>query len=133
MVATTTTKDGRPVIMLRIIEPAEITTVKQMQVGNEIKTVQETRVEQVVKATMTLALDEKEVQVYSSTGERIIARDVVHRVKRPTAVMVSVDGNPVDPFYLRLAREDVLVVVSPKLRARTPMLVEQIQFPPQNK
>jgi hypothetical protein len=36
------------------------------------------------------------------------------RIKEATAALLSWDGKPVDPFYLRLAKEGTLVLVGPK-------------------
>jgi hypothetical protein len=76
-----------------------------------------------------LALDDKEVQVYGGNGKLIDPKDVRNRLKRPTAVFVSADGQQVDPFYLRLLREDALVVVSQRLATAEFVIIEKIGKP----
>jgi hypothetical protein len=59
-------------------------------------------------------LDGKTVRVFGVDGKEIDPKDVRARIKTPTAALLSWDGRPVDPFYLRLAKEGTLVLVGPR-------------------
>jgi hypothetical protein len=62
-----------------------------------------------------IALTGKGIQVYGSDGKRIDAKEIPRLLKKTSAVFVSADGRPVDPFYLRLVRQGGLIVVAPEL------------------
>lgn len=53
----------------------------------------------------------KDIQGYDTNGKKIDADTVRRRLQKDRAVLISADGRPVDPFYLKLAREGTLVLV----------------------
>jgi hypothetical protein len=89
---------------------------RQVQVGQQTRTVTETVMVSVsfpVQQVIRVSLDDNGVQVYGADGKKIDPKDVGKRVAKPVAALLSADGKPVDPFYLRLAREGTLVFVVP--------------------
>ncbi len=50
-------------------------------------------------------------RIYSSRdGKALSKTQIIERLTKRTPVLVSVSGKPVDPYYLQLMREDVLIV-----------------------
>ncbi|MGE0609940.1 MAG: hypothetical protein AB7O62_22810 [Pirellulales bacterium] len=99
--------------------------VKRRFVFNTIKTGYLTRGEgdksQLVPATIK-QIDRQEtvqefkvdsVRTFTAAGEEISADELRQRLGKETTVLVSGDGRPVDPGYLRIIREDALVLVVP--------------------
>jgi hypothetical protein len=75
------------------------------------------------------------VQVFDHNGKRLAPNDIP-RFLKSMPVLVSSDGKPVDPFYLRLLREGSLIVVSPALATSTASPIPPavpIPIPPPNK
>jgi hypothetical protein len=105
---------GQPVLSKRVVEAVPEIQEVEVKVGDRTEKRQVTVHRQVVRE-VEMRLDVKGVEVFEARGRRIDPADVPARLKKPTAVLVSADGNPVDPFYLRLARPDTLVVVAPAL------------------
>jgi hypothetical protein len=84
-----------------------------------------------VTRQVTQQVTVKDVDVYNLQGRKLDPRDV--KLTAPTPVLVSADGRPVDPLYLRLARENTLVIVSPALTGtnRPAPPTEPVKPPPQ--
>jgi hypothetical protein len=110
------TSEGVAYIEKMEIQFVPETRTEQVKVGNRIENVV-TVVTVPVQQVKRFILDGKDVQVYGSDGKKISLKDVPRLLKKATPVLVSADGKKVDPFYLRLAREGTLVVVSPALVA----------------
>ena len=91
--------------------------VKEMYTVTTLKTVQVTR-----------RIKGEGVKVYTVAGKEVDAKDVPEKLKKPTIVLFAVDGNKVDPFYLKIVKADTLVIVQPQAvptpvpdaRARSP-------------
>ncbi len=65
-------------------------------------------------ATVELG-DVKELKVTTADGKRLEVADAVAKLKTGGVVVVSADGKPVSPNYLKLFKDDVLVLASPEL------------------
>ena len=50
---------------------------------------------------------------FDTAGKEIEASRAARLLSRPTVVLVSADGKPLDPYYLRTIKEGTLVVVGP--------------------
>lgn len=59
--------------------------------------------------------DIKDLTAYTAGGKDIARADAVLKLDAGGIVVVSGDGKPVDPKFLKLFRDDVLVLVSPEL------------------
>jgi hypothetical protein len=107
-------KDGPP-YLLRTVTEYRAENRQSEVIINGRKEVRVQTVTVPVMRQVKIALDGKEVKVFGTDGKQIPAKELARRVKRPISVLVSADGKPVDPFYLRMVREETLIVVSPAL------------------
>jgi len=107
-------KDGRVFLLHLIAEVRPLKEKVKILVNGQEQEVERTVYEQVMKQ-VKVYLDDKGVQVFGTDGKKIPAKEVAKGIKKPTAVLVSSDGKPVDPFYTRIAREGTLIVVAPSL------------------
>jgi hypothetical protein len=66
----------------------------------------------------------KDVQVYTAAGKRIDPGLVPKLLAKWTPVFLSVNGQPLDPLYLRVIKGDALILVFPRdrLKAGLPRL-----------
>jgi hypothetical protein len=74
--------------------------------------------EREVPVTMVVTVELKEVReltVYTADGKEADKARVLKQLEDGGPVVVSADGQKVDPRYLRLFKDDVLVLVSPEL------------------
>lgn len=101
-------KEGRPYLKQYILENRqEQVKVKVLVNGREeerteVRTVTVTR-------EARLYLDIPDAEVQDTNGKRVDLKKL--RLSGPTPVLLSGDGNAVDPFYVRLVREGTLIVV----------------------
>lgn len=77
---------------------------------------------------MLQPVDGKELQVFGLDGKKIDAKELARTIRGPTPVLVSADGQPVDPFYLKMAKEGTLVLVGTAQNVLP--LPEEIPNPP---
>jgi len=106
-------REGTSYIRETRIEYVTQQRMQAVKMGNQV--VQRAYFVQIpVMTERRVALDGKDTQVFGSDGKRIPPQDVPRYLKA-VPVLVSADGKPVDPFYLRLVREGTLIVVSPAL------------------
>lgn len=57
---------------------------------------------------------------YDTAGKEIDAGRAAKLLSRPTVVLVSSDGKPLDPYYLRTIKDGTLLVVPPVTTAPLP-------------
>ncbi len=123
------TAEGQLVIRIELIDYFMVKKKFAVQVGGKIE---ERTVEEQVPITVPrlVALEDNVTEVFGPDGKRIDPAEVRKRITRACPVLVSSDGKPVDPFYLSLAREGTLIVVSPKLiRSDIVRPAEKIRVP----
>lgn len=63
--------------------------------------------------------DVKDLKVTTADGKKVETADAVKALKGGAVVVVSADGRPVSPNFLKLFKDDVLVLASPELTAAT--------------
>lgn len=63
----------------------------------------------------TKSFPANQVKGYTPRGERIGASELRRKLKKDTLALVSLDGKPVDPFYLQLITDDTIVLVPPAI------------------
>ena len=78
--------------------------------GGQVRRVTETVMVPVTRM-VERKVDGENVEAYGVDGKKIDRDDVRKLAGKTLPVLVSSDGKPVDPFYLRLAREGTLVLV----------------------
>jgi hypothetical protein len=54
-----------------------------------------------------------DIQAATAGGKKVDAKELPKLLKKATAVLISADGKKVDPFYLKVLKEDTLVLVLP--------------------
>jgi hypothetical protein len=57
--------------------------------------------------------DLKEVKAYDADGKRLIAGALAAKLRKECPVLVSANGEKVDPFYLQLVKEGTVILVVP--------------------
>jgi hypothetical protein len=104
-------KDGRPVLLQLIHEAVPVQREVTVNVNGQPQ--KRTVTEMVyVSKTVSIPLDEGNVRVFDVAGKQLDAKAI--KLMGATPVLVSSNGQPVDAFYTRLAREGTLVIVSPR-------------------
>ncbi len=69
-----------------------------------------------VTKMVTVELSEvKDLAITTADGKKVDVADAVKKFKDGAVVIVSTDGKPVSPNYLKLFKDDVLVLASPEL------------------
>jgi hypothetical protein len=105
--------DGRAYLRLTQYETRFVLEKREVKVGDKVEE-QTLKVPVTVAREVRLPLDAKGVRVMTAGGKRVEPKDLRAMLKKTSAVLVSADGKDVDPLYLRLARPDALVVISPQ-------------------
>lgn len=111
-------------VLAQLNKDGRIEVTEQMPVYRQEKRIRTRNVggrevaEEYVVNTMTFEfrkrlLPEKGVKVYSAAGKEIDAKDLPDKLRKPVVVFMAWDGKKVDPFFLRLAKADTLVIVPP--------------------
>ncbi len=59
--------------------------------------------------------DLKDLKVYTPEGKEVDVKDAAKRLSETTMAIASVNGQKVDPGFLKLFKDDVLILVSPDL------------------
>jgi hypothetical protein len=110
--------NGRPFLLVEVVEMV----ARQVKVPVQVNNVTEERtVTQYVpvQRRVRVHLDKGKARFFDATGKALGPKELAKRLKGETPVLVSTDGNVVDPFYLRLARPETVVVVSPEFAQAT--------------
>jgi hypothetical protein len=106
------TKEGRIEITEQIMEArTEKRTRTTVVDGREVPV--EYVVTTVKSVPRTRLLPEKGVKAYTAAGKEVDPKDLPDKLKKPAVVLMSWDGNKVDPFFLRVVKPDTLVLVPP--------------------
>ena len=53
-------------------------------------------------------IDARQVKAFGTDGKEIDAKKLARLLAKETPVLVSADGKPIDPFYLRVVKEGTL-------------------------
>lgn len=81
----------------------------------------EVRDVQVPKYVVVELSDVKDLKVTTVDGKKVEVADAVKQLKGGALVVVSADGKPISPKYLKAFRDEVLVFASPELAGATPL------------
>ena len=105
-------KDG--VVQLRLTTPEIVPAYETREVVKNGKKVNEkVLVYHTEFVERVVAIDGKDMQVVTKAGKAVEAEALPKLLANDTPVLVSFDG-AVDPFYLAVVRDDVLVVTKKK-------------------
>ena len=105
-------EDRAPYVQIEVthLQPVERTSVNNATGEKTSRTVL------VPVTTVTRHLvDNPGMTLYSTDGKKVPRTDVPKLLAKPSPVLVSSDGEKVDPFYLKMAREGTVVIVNPEL------------------
>ncbi len=70
---------------------------------------------QVTRYVRVELADLKDVKVYTTEGKEVDLKDAVKKLGDTTMAVASANGQKVDPAFLKLFKDDVLILVSPDL------------------
>lgn len=108
--------DGTVKITVMRTETQKVNVIQAIAGPNGAQQVQPVEREITTNRYVSVELaDLKDIKVYSADGKEVPVKDAVKKVNDGGVVVVSADGKKVDPIYLKLLKEDVLVFVSPEL------------------
>lgn len=114
--------DGKVTVTVQRTEMVKVTVAPQ---GNAINPnggaapAVVTRDVPVTKVAVVELGDVKDLKVTTADGKKVETADAVKALKGGAVVVVSADGRPVSPNFLKLFKDDVLVLASPELTAAT--------------
>lgn len=63
--------------------------------------------------------DVKDLQVYTAGGKAVQTKDALAKIRDGAVVVLTTDGKRVDPNFLRVFKDDTLVLVSPEFIGAT--------------
>lgn len=89
--------------------------------GNDARPIVYTRVRRI---------EPERVRVFNVEGDEIQSKSLSSLLSVAKAVLVSADGRPVDPWYLKLVKEDTLIFVLPDLLPPDPSPSVSLSPPP---
>ncbi len=58
--------------------------------------------------------------VTNATGEKLTEQEIRKTLRKPTMVLISADGKPVHPYYLKVMRPETLVIIDKARKRETP-------------
>jgi hypothetical protein len=107
----TSDNDGKVRIQAYIPETRKV-TVTRVTNGNR-ETIQEDRTYHLVKNVTPEELEK--LTVFTADGKELNRATYLEKLTANAVVVVSADGQKVDPTYLKAFKDDTLVMVSPQL------------------
>lgn len=112
--------DGKLTVTVTRTEAQKVTVTV---VGPNGAPVTQEREVQVSKLVVVELADVKELKVTTADGKKVPVEDAVKQLKGGAVVVVSSDGNPVSPNFLKAFKDDVLVLAAAELVAPAPPVV----------
>jgi hypothetical protein len=104
-------KDGNIEVVQTVVEyRTEVRTVTKVVMGRKLA--ENYTVTVPVTRQTRQQFVAKDAKVYTAGGKEVDAKDVPEKLKKPTIVLLSANGQKVDPFYLKIIKEDTLVIVA---------------------
>ncbi len=58
--------------------------------------------------------------ITNALGEKLTEQEIRKTLRKPTMVLISADGKPVHPYFLKVMRPDTLVIVDKTPKRETP-------------
>jgi hypothetical protein len=106
--------DGVAYVSRTVTEFRPVRETYQVNVNGKTEVRERTRIVGAMRE-VRVPLQGPNVRVFGTDGKRIDPKDLPNLLKKSTPVMVSADGNEIDPLYLRLVQPGTLVIVAPDL------------------
>lgn len=103
--------DGK--VRVRVTRTVPRTIKSMVRNGNNVQQI-ERQIKQSTVQNVELQ-DVQGLQAYSADGKTLDVKDAVRQLSRGAVVVASTDGQKVSPEYLKLFRDDVVILVSPEL------------------
>lgn len=124
-------QDIAPVIGMATAKPITERTEGEYQIELVLPAVQYDIVHRVIDLGKTAILDDVETEttpitrtlffggssqipdsrVVDTAGNELTKNSVLERLQNPTAVLVSISGKKVDPYYLQLVKDDTIIIM----------------------
>lgn len=112
--ATAVMREGKLTLQFSVLVPVVRTETRQRTVnvgGREVvETYQVNVTSYQIRHVMT-QIDK--ARYYDTAGKEINADRAARRLSKETVVLLSADGKPLDPYYLRTVKDGTLTVVRP--------------------
>jgi hypothetical protein len=99
-------------VTVRFVPETRVRAVKQ---DGKVENVTETVMKPVYEERMVGRVALVSAEVFEAGGKKLSREDVLKRVAVGTIVVISADGKPVNPAYLRLLANETLVIDSPQI------------------
>jgi hypothetical protein len=117
VVAQATEKDGGVIVKFSTPQFRQIARTITVETNGEKVNHLVTQTEFAQWVNVELPIDGKEVKAFGADGKAIEPKELTKRLEKPTQVAV-VFGHPaleakLDPYYLRVLREDIVVFTGP--------------------
>lgn len=113
--ALATVKDGKLMLMQSVqvrVKVTENVTETRTTADGRVQTVQvPVIVEKAIPQTVLRAVDK--AKAFDTAGKEIDARRLAELLKTETVVLISADGKPLDPFYVRALKEGTVILALP--------------------
>jgi hypothetical protein len=104
-------KEGRLVCFVDSIEYRPETRTAQVNVAGKLEQRNYTVMVPVMTKSRTHSLDKATIAQVG--GGKVDRKELAKLLEKPTLVVMSADGKPVDPAYLKVLRKNTLVIVVP--------------------
>lgn len=114
--------DGDSHLLLNLVEftpVLEERTMIVMTLDGKTSTKKVVKVMMIPKAR-TLRVGLRDLKSTDAAGNKLNIRVLRDRLKNEAPVLVSADGNPVDPFYLKAFKKETLVLIIPSYTPAVP-------------
>jgi hypothetical protein len=104
-------------IMIRQTVPEYRTETRERVVNKDGRPVKEMyTVTTMVHVPIVRKVAAKAIPVYTADGKKVDPKALPKLLKKETAVLLSLDGRMVDPFYLQILKEGTLILVPPEVK-----------------
>jgi hypothetical protein len=105
-------KDGKLVVQLVVPDVhEEVREVEVVRGGRRV--IEKRKVPVETPKVVNRSFDTRGLQVSDAEGNRLKVESARRLLDRPTPVVISGDGRPVSPAYLKMFRRDTLVLILP--------------------
>jgi hypothetical protein len=105
--------DGKVLVTVRREEKRKV-AVRGPAINPNAPDGAETREITSIRTLQVELTDVKDLQVFTAGGKAVETKDALAKIKEGAVVIRTTDGKKVDPNFLRVFKDDTLVLVSPE-------------------